>query len=110
MRKRFSLSLVLLSLCCFGLAGVAQGQQASHDNARKLVRKVEPQYPAAAKRTNLGGTVKVIAEVAPDGSVKRVEPVGGSPLLLQAAENAVLQWKFVPGAESKETVELRFTP
>jgi outer membrane biosynthesis protein TonB len=59
---------------------------------------------------NLGGTVKVIAVVGPDGSVKRVEPVGGSPLLVQAAQNAVTQWKFAAGVESRETVELHFTP
>ena len=59
---------------------------------------------------NLGGTVKVVAVVAPDGSVKRVEPLGGSPILVQAAQNAVTQWKFAPGTESRETVELHFTP
>ena len=59
---------------------------------------------------NLGGTVKMVAVVAADGSVKKIEPVGGSPLLMQAAQNAVSQWKFAPGPESRETVELRFTP
>jgi membrane protein involved in colicin uptake len=34
--------------------------------------------------------------------------MGGSPILVQAAEDAVSQWKFVPGAESRETVELHF--
>jgi len=59
---------------------------------------------------NLGGTVKVIAVVASDGSVKKVEPVGGSPILVQAAQSAISQWKYAPGSESKETVELHFTP
>jgi outer membrane biosynthesis protein TonB len=58
----------------------------------------------------LGGTVKVVAVVAADGNVKSVEPMGGSPVLLKAAEDAVAKWKFAPGAESKETVELHFTP
>jgi membrane protein involved in colicin uptake len=54
--------------------------------------------------------VKVVALVAPDGKVKKVQPVGGSPVLVQAAEAAVSQWKFAPGAESNETIELHFTP
>jgi membrane protein involved in colicin uptake len=48
--------------------------------------------------------------VGPDGSVKKVEPVGGSPILVQAAETAISQWKYAPGVESQESVELHFTP
>ncbi len=59
---------------------------------------------------NLGGTVRVVAVVASDGEVKSVEPVGGSPVLLKAAEDAVSKWKFAPGPESRESVELHFTP
>jgi outer membrane biosynthesis protein TonB len=59
---------------------------------------------------NPGGVVRIVATVGPDGNVKRVEPVGGSPLLVEAAEQAVSLWKFTPGGESKETVELKFVP
>ena len=58
----------------------------------------------------LGGTVRVIAVVAADGNVKSVEPVGGSPVLIKAAEDAVAKWRFAPGAESRESVELHFNP
>lgn len=54
--------------------------------------------------------MRVIAVVGADGEVKSVEPMGGSPVLLKAAQDAVYKWKFAPGAESKETVELHFTP
>jgi outer membrane biosynthesis protein TonB len=57
-----------------------------------------------------GGTVKIVAVVGSDGSVKKVEPVGSSPILVQAAETAISQWKYAPGAESQESVELHFTP
>ena len=58
---------------------------------------------------NLAGTVKVLAIVAPDGTVKSVQPMGGSPVLIQAAQDAVYKWKFAPAsAESKEPLELRF--
>jgi outer membrane biosynthesis protein TonB len=60
---------------------------------------------------NLAGTVKVVAVVTPDGKLKKVEPVGGSPVLLQAAEGAVTEWKFAPaGSESRDVVEVHFHP
>jgi len=59
----------------------------------------------------MNGTVKLFAVVAPDGKVKSVEPVGGSPVLIQAAQEAIQQWKFAPaGSESKELIELHFSP
>jgi TonB family protein len=93
-----------------GLIGSAQTEQPSNESIRKVVRKVEPRYPELARKLNLGGTVKVVAVVASDGNVKKVEPVGGSPLLVQAAESAIGQWKFAPGGESREVVELHFNP
>jgi hypothetical protein len=63
------------------------------------------------KKANLRGTVKVMASVAPDGSVKAVDALGGSPLLVQAAQNAIIRWRFAPAnAESKELIELHFHP
>ncbi|HYM75809.1 MAG TPA: energy transducer TonB [Candidatus Dormibacteraeota bacterium] len=103
------LLILLVALSCFGPANLAQAQSSSEDR-RRVVRKVEPQYPQAAKRMNLGGTVKVIVVVAADGNVKKVEPIGGSPLLVDAAQSAVAQWKYAPGAETREVVELHFTP
>ncbi len=108
MRTRYALALFLLLLTFFGPARVAQSQQSP--GTRRITRQVAPQYPDLAKKMNLGGTVKVIAVVGADGEVKSVEPMGGSPVLLKAAQDAVAKWKFVPGAESKETVELHFTP
>ena len=110
MRIRYVLILFLLSSAFFGPARTAQSQQSSTEGLRRVVRKTSPMYPDIAKRMNLSGTVKVIAVVAADGEVKSVKPVGGSPVLLKAAEDAIAKWKFAPGAESKETVELHFNP
>jgi len=90
---------------------MAHSQQSSTEATRKVVRRVDPTYPQMAKRMNLTGTVRVFAVVAPDGTVKAVEPVGGSPLLVQAAQDAINRWKFVPAtSESKELIELHFRP
>jgi outer membrane biosynthesis protein TonB len=64
-----------------------------------------------AKKVNMVGTVRVFALVASDGNVKRVEPLGGSPLPVQAAQDAISRWKFAPAnADSKELIELHFRP
>ncbi|MBZ5684481.1 MAG: energy transducer TonB [Acidobacteriia bacterium] len=104
------LAVIVAFALDYSLAPALRAQQPAPENKRRVVRKVAPQYPEAAKRMGLGGTVRVVAVVASDGSVKKVEPVGGSPLLVQAAENAISQWKYAPGAESQESVELHFTP
>jgi outer membrane biosynthesis protein TonB len=109
MPTRHLLALLLL-FYSFGSAGTAQSQQTTTDTSRKIVRKLAPTYPDIARKMNLGGTVKVVAVVAADGAVKAVEPKGGSPILLKAAEDAVAQWKFASGGESKEVIEVRFAP
>ena len=103
--------MVTFALCCtLTTVGQSQNQQPVPESRRQVVVKVAPEYPEAAKRMRLGGTVKVVALVGPDGKVKRVHTVGGSPLLVQAAERAVAQWKYAPGNESEESVELHFNP
>lgn len=109
MRTRTVVVLLFLTSFCLGLTGTAQGQQSSE--GRRIVRRVDPLYPEMARRMNLSGTVKVFAVVAPDGSVRNVEPVGGSPVLVESAETAIRKWKYSPAsAESKELVELHFHP
>lgn len=110
MQTRYVLALFLLCTFCFGPPATAQSQQTSTESARKIVRKMTPSYPELARKMNLGGTVKVVAVVAPDGGVKSVEPKGGSPILLKAAEDAVSKWKFASGGESREVIEVRFAP
>ena len=110
MRMRYVFTALSVILFSFVPAGSAQTQQSSGEAGRKVVRKVEPIYPEVAKRMSLAGTVKVIAVVAADGKVTKVEPVGGSPILVQAAQSAISQWKYVAGSESREAVELHFSP
>jgi TonB family protein len=77
---------------------------------RTVIHKVAPVYPDLARRAGLSGVVKIIAVVAPNGSVKSVEAVGGNPVLITAAQTAVKEWKFAPAAtETRQQVELRFS-
>jgi TonB family protein len=92
----------------FASAGKAQGQ-ASSDSTRRVVRKVVPSYPELARKMNLEGTVRIVATVAPDGTVRSTAAAGGSPVLIKAAEDCLSRWKFASAAmETKELIELHF--
>jgi protein TonB len=84
-------------------AGTAVG-----DSARKVKSQVAPSLPEIAKRLALQGTVRLEVEINPDGKVKSVKALGGHPILIQSAEDAVRKWRFEPGAASKEVVEFNF--
>jgi TonB family protein len=59
---------------------------------------------------NVTGKVKIEATVAADGHVTSTKVVGGSPLLINAALDAVKQWRFEPATkESTEIVEFAFS-
>ena len=109
MRLRFMLFLMAL-LTIAASASLAQDSHASRQ-VRKVVFKVAPAYPDLARQNKISGAVKVRATIAPNGSVRLVEPAGGNPVLLQAAQEAVANWKFAPGpGETRELIELRFEP
>jgi TonB family protein len=74
---------------------------------RKTVQSPAPAYPSFARRISLTGTVKVKAIVGPDGLVKQVEVVGGHPLFVDAAVDAVKKWKYAPG-KTETSIELEF--
>lgn len=87
---------------------LVQAQQAPAPS-RSIKRKVMPDYPELAKRMNLTGKVKLRVVIAADGHVMLTRAVGGHPVLVQAAEDALKDWKFVPAAtESSQYVEMEF--
>ncbi len=51
----------------------------------RLMRRIRPQYPALARQGRVQGTVKLLAIVGKDGSVKDLRVLPGPPLLLQSA-------------------------
>ena len=73
--------------------------------------QVSPQYPDLAKKMRIRGTVRVEALVAPSGKVKLTQVMGGSPVLVKAAVDAIEKWKWAPAPqETKELIELTFQP
>ena len=97
--------LVLMSL----LASFGPAIHAQETLERKVKSKVEPMYPEIASRMGLRGTVKLQVVVASDGTVKAAKPLGGHPILINAALEAVKKWRFeTASAESTGTVEFKF--
>ena len=76
---------------------------------KRIVTKVEPVYPEAARKAGLQGLVVMDAVIAPDGSVKRLRSVSGPDLLAQSATAAVQSWKFEPYLSSGKPVEVETT-
>jgi TonB family protein len=78
---------------------------------RKILSKRVPRYPEIARKMSITGSVKIDAVVAPNGAVKSMAVRGGHPLLAQAAEDAIRDWKWEPAAhETHELVEFKFDP
>ncbi len=74
--------------------------------AARLVNKVQPLYPPLARQTRISGTVKLHAIIGKDGSVQQLVMVSGHPLLVQAALDAVKQWRYQPTLLNGEPVEV----
>jgi TonB family protein len=78
---------------------------------RKIVVRVDPEYPAIARKMQLHGAVKLKVWIRADGAVTRVEYVGGHPLLAESAVNALRKWKFEAAPQDTTMqLELKFSP
>ena len=108
------LGLVALALLATSVLLVrpfrASGQEQG-EITRKVKTKVSPVYPDIARKMNISGIVKLVVVVTPSGSVKSTKVLGGHPLLINAAEDAVKKWKFEAASEeSSGVVEFSFKP
>jgi TonB family protein len=104
------LSAVLLS-GFLNLAARAAQTYEPGENERKVLTRVDPEYPDALKKLYIGGVVRVEVVVAPNGSVKSTKLLGGSPILGQSTMKAIQQWKYAPAsAEQVLTVKVEFDP
>jgi TonB family protein len=63
-------------------------------NSPALLQRVEPVYPLAAKAADVQGTVVLRVIIAKDGAPRSISVVSGDPLLIDAAVDAVWQWRY----------------
>ncbi|HEV2401335.1 MAG TPA: TonB family protein [Candidatus Sulfotelmatobacter sp.] len=78
---------------------------------RRLITRIEPDYPETLRQHGIGGTVRMQVVIAASGSVKAVELRGGNAALGEAAVAAVKKWKYAPaGSETQTEVSISFEP
>lgn len=76
---------------------------------RKVMQKVQPTYPAEAKKKGVEGIVLLDVVITKAGDVTSVQPVKGPEELREAAASAVRQWKYEPGGvDTRATITIRF--
>lgn len=101
---------MLVSLVAFTTNPVlAQNASSPVNSERKITSRVAPNYPELAKKMHIRGVVKIEAIVRPNGTVKSTRVLGGNPVLVDSAVEAVGKWKFeVAQNETTEVVQLTF--
>ena len=74
--------------------------------AARLIHQVLPQYPPLARLARVQGVVELDAVIAKNGTIESLRVVGGPPLLIPAAINAVRQWVYKPTLLNGDPVEV----
>ena len=72
----------------------------------KILKKVQPDYPPAARDQRIEGKVLLHAIVGKDGSVMSVDAISGNPELTEAARYAAKKWKYEPAVVEGKPVEV----
>jgi TonB family protein len=77
--------------------------------AENLLTKVMPEYPPAAKKAKIQGTVVLSAVIGKDGSVENLKVISGPEELQQSSLDAVRQWTYKPYRLNGDDVEVKTT-
>jgi TonB family protein len=83
------------------ITGESESPSAPDQNLRpetndSVLTRVVPKYPEEARQQRVQGPVVLKALVGIDGSVQGLKVISGEPQLVQAAADAVRQWRFQP--------------
>jgi outer membrane biosynthesis protein TonB len=84
--------------------------QAPAKNTRKVVVRVEPEYPDFFRNGHFEARVVAEATVLPNGNVSSVEIKGGNPMFAEFATKALMKWKYAPApVQTVEPVIFNFS-
>jgi len=75
----------------------------------KLISSVPPAYPALAKAQHVSGAVTIDALIDANGRVTTMKVISGPTLLLEAAKDALKQWKYQPAMLDGKAVSMNLT-
>ena len=73
------------------------------------VHDVQPTYPQMARIAHIQGDVLLQATISKTGAIENLRAIQGHPILIQAAMDAVRQWKYKPYILNGEPVEVETT-
>jgi TonB family protein len=103
------LSLVALILLLLPVQPGNVLAQAPANNGRKVLVRVEPEYPDFFRNGHFQARVVAEATVLPNGNVSSVEIKGGNPMFAEFASKALRRWKYAPApAQTVEQVVFNF--
>ena len=71
-----------------------------------LIQEVKPVYPPLARQAGVQGEVILQAVIGKDGRIENLRVVSGNPMLVKAARDAVIQWRYRPYLLDGEPVEV----
>jgi len=71
-----------------------------------LVHRVQPVYPKIAIQARIQGPVQLQAIISKTGTIEHLTALGGPPMLIQAAKDAVQQWRYRPYLLNGEPIEV----
>jgi len=71
-----------------------------------LIYKVKPEYPSLARSARIQGSVVLEAVISRQGTIENLRALSGHPMLVRAAIDAVIQWRYRPYVLNHEPVEV----
>jgi protein TonB len=84
-------------------------KQGGNVTAASIITQTRPVYPPLARQARIQGNVVLHAIIDKDGKVAQLEVISGHPLLVQAALDAVKQWRYKPTQLNGDPVEVDTT-
>jgi protein TonB len=78
----------------------------SHWAEGNLIYRVKPIYPPLARQARIQGTVELRAIIGKAGTIENLAVVGGHPMLVKSAIEAVRQWRYRPYLLNSDPIEV----
>lgn len=100
-RIRYALLVIVVA----AVAAPAQESITTANAMGRVVKKVAPAYPTAARQLNVTGTQDVEIVVDEQGNVVDAKVLKGNALFTQASLAAVKEWKFTPLVKDGQPVK-----
>ncbi len=78
----------------------------SHLAEANLLHRVQPLYPTIARLAKIQGPVELRAVISKEGTIEGLTVIGGHPLLVASAIDAVRQWRYRPYLLNGDPIEV----